>query len=229
MNFYDATAKEGWSPVGYTPVEVPELASHMTEMQMITQMVETATAATAIEKGDTPEGADTLGEINLLVAKADDRLKDVPKFARMNAKQLGHKLAALIEANTDTLKPVTLYKKGVSGNYFEKTINPKILRAPKGYNCVVSLKTEKEADSLKAIQKLKIGAAQFPANIPLQEILSDRMLSWLDLNPDEKQRVKEFQQQNPTSLLPQQTGAPITPGGPVAPQNQPLANAPAVA
>ncbi len=77
MNFYDATAKEGWSPVGYTPspfgfyplpgepakvlqhVEVPELASHLTEMEMITRMVETATAATAIEKGETPEGADT--------------------------------------------------------------------------------------------------------------------------------------------------------------------------
>jgi len=55
---------------------------------MITRMVETATAATAIEKGDTPEGANTLGGINLMVARADERMKDVPKFARPHAKEL---------------------------------------------------------------------------------------------------------------------------------------------
>src|ERR1043165_6312175 len=174
MNFYNAKVpgQEQWSPVGYVPapfgfyplpgkpadvlqhVEVPELKSHLEEMRMVQEMVESATAASAIEKGDTPEGAQTLGEINLMVAKADERLKDVPKFARLHAKQLGDKLIKLVNANTDKLKPVTLYKKSASGAYWEKTIKPSDLKAPKGYNCVVTLKTEKESDDLKTIQKI---------------------------------------------------------------------------
>lgn len=65
MNFYDSTKKEGWSPVGYVPspfgfyhspgepakvlqhVEVPKLASHLEEMNLIKAMVESATAATS--------------------------------------------------------------------------------------------------------------------------------------------------------------------------------------
>jgi len=244
MNFYDSSAKEGWSPIGYVPspwgfypvpgdpnkvikhIEVPELASHLTEMEMITGMVESATAASAIEKGDTPEGAQTLGEINLMVAKADERMKDVPKFARIHAKQLGDKLAKLINAAAakGLLKPVTLYKKSAAGSYYARTIDPKELVAPNGYNCVVTLKAQKEADSLKEIQKLKLGAAQFPMNLPLQEILSDRMLSWLELTPDEKKRVQDYAAQNPMSMLPPPTAAPgaSAPSAPVASTRQPV-------
>lgn len=254
MNFYNSAlpGQEGWSPLGYVPapwgfypvpgdpntvikhIDIPQSDSRMSEMDLITKMVESATAASAIEKGDTPEGAQTLGEISLMAAKADERMKDVPKFARIHAKQLGKKLADLIVANTDKLKPVTLYKKSAGGTYWEKTIKPSDLKAKKGYNCVVTLKAEKEADSLKEIQKLKIGASQFPMNVPLQRILSDRMLSWLELSPDEKKEVQDYETQNPGSLLPQMPGAPgaggpTPPAGPMLPQmslpapvNQPM-------
>jgi hypothetical protein len=227
MNFYDSTAKDGWSPVGYVPspwgfypvpgdpnkvlkhVEVPELKGHMEEMKLITQMVEAATAANAIEKGESPEGVQTLGEVQLMVAKADERMKDVPKFARIHAKQLGHKFAGLVSgaAAKGLLKPVTLYKKGASGAYYEKVLDPALLAAPKGYNCVVTQKSEKEADSLKMIQKLKMTAALFPTNVPLQRITKQRTLSWLELTPEEKREVMEFEDQVP--MLP---GTPPVPG-----------------
>lgn len=218
MNFYDASVKEGWSPVGYVPspwgfyglpgkpaevlqhVEIPELSSHMEEMAMMKNMVQTATATPPIEKGESPKGAQTKSEIELMVAKADERLKDLPKFARIHAKQLGHKFAGLVSANASKLKPVTLYKKGASGIYYENVLDPKVLEAPKGYNCVVTLKSEKEADSLKAIQKLKIARTEFPMNVPLQRIAKDRILSWLDLPPDEKREVMEFEDQVPAMI-----------------------------
>jgi len=239
MNFYNATAKEGWSPVGYTPtpwgfyplpgnpsdvlqhIDIPELASHMEEMAMMKNMVQTATATPPVEKGDTPKGPQTLGEIQLMVAKADERLQDVPKFARIHAKQLGHKIQALVNANTDKLKPVMLYKKSASGKYFERMLDPKELRAPKGYNCVVTLKTEKEADSLKAIQKLRIARAEMPTNVPLMRITKERVLSLLDLPPDEKQQVMDFEDQLPAM--------PMMPGAPVAAPSAIPTNAPAVA
>jgi hypothetical protein len=228
MNFYDATKKPEWTPQGYIPspwgfyplpgnpqevlqhIEIPELASHMEEMAMMKNMVQTATATPPVEKGDTPGGAQTLGEVELMVAKADERLKDVPKFARIHAKQLGHKFAALVSANATKLKPVTLYKKSASGKYYEQVLEPKMLAAPKGYNCVVTLKSEKEADSLKAIQKLKIARMEFPTNAPLQRIAKERILSWLDLPPDEKREVMEFEDQTP-AMMP---GAPAAPGMP---------------
>jgi hypothetical protein len=250
MHFYDATKKEGWSPVGYVPapfgfyglpgkpddvlktVQIPELASHLEEMNFMKSMVETATAATAIDKGEAPQGTDTLGEIQLLAAKADERIKDLPKFARLHANELGKKFVAMVAANGKLLKPVTLYKKGASGTYYEKTVKPSELTSKKGYKCKATQKAQQEADSLKEIQKLKIGAAQFPMNVPLQEILSDRMLSWLELTPDEKKRVQEYQAQNPQSMLPQpiapgpSSSAPPSPAGPspMLPSPAPVAN-----
>lgn len=235
MNFYNAKVPgaEGWTPQGYVPspwgfyplpgkpaevlqhIEIPELASHMEEMAMIKKMVQTASATPPIENGDTPPGPQTLGEIELMVAKADERLKDIPKFARIHAKQVGHKFAALVSANAGKLKPVTLYKKSASGKYYEQVLDPKMLEAPKGYNCVVTLKSEKEADSLRAIQKLKIARTEFPMNAPLQRIAKERILSWLDLPPDEKREVMDFEDQMPAmpGMLP--------PGAPGQPQPAP--------
>jgi hypothetical protein len=238
MNFYDSSKKEGWTPAGYIPepwgfyplpgkpsevlqhIDIPELASHMEEMAMMKNMVQTATATPPVEKGDTPKGPQTLGEIELLVAKADERLKDIPKFARIHAKQLGHKWAALVSANTDKLKPVTLYKKSASGKYYPYDLTPAELKAPQGYNCVVTLKSEKEADSLKAIQKLKIVQAQFPTNVPLQRITKERMLAWLDLPPDEKREVMDFEDQVPALMPGTGPGAPVPGSAALPPTRQ---------
>ncbi len=215
MNFYDASIKEGWSPAGYAPmpwgfyplpgkpkeilehVEVPEIPGRMDEMNMIKQMVETATASTAPTKGQTPQGTQTLGEIEIMVAKADERLRDVPKFARIHAKELGHKFAMLVSgaAKKGLLKPVRLYKKGASGKHYPFDLDPNTLHAPEGYACVVTQKAEKEADSLKMIQKLRMSATMFPMNAPLQHILKERTLSWLDLTPEEKREVMDFDDQ----------------------------------
>lgn len=229
MNFYDSTAKEGWSPIGYVPapwgfypvpgdpnkvlkhIEIPELRGHQSEMEMVTKMVETATAATAVVKGDTPKGTQTFGEIELMVAKADERIKDVPKFARIHAQQLGRKFSQLVDgaARKGLLKPVTLHKKAASGLYYEKVLDPKALIAPKGYNCVVTQKSEKEADGLRMIQKLRMTSAAFPTNAPLQKIMKQRMLNWLELSPEEKRDVMDFEEQMPA--IP---GAPGQPGDP---------------
>jgi len=239
MHFYDSTAKEGWSPVGYVPspfgfypfpgdpnkvlkqIDIPKLESHMEEMQMMRTMVGTATAATPTEAGGNEPQVKTLGALELMTQKAEERIKDLPKYARIHSNEMGDKFAKIVTSPlaAKLLKPVTLYKKGASGTYYEKTIKPSALASKKGYKCKATQKSQQESDSLKEIQKLKIGAQQFPMNIPLQEILGDRVLSWLELTPDEKKRVQDFQQQNPQSMLPQMPGMPAqgAPAGPGAP------------
>ncbi len=240
MHFYDATAKEGWSPIGYTPtpfgfypfpgdpnkvlkqVDIPKLESHMEEMQMMRTMVGTATAATPTEAGGVQPDVKTLGALELMTQKAEERIKDLPKYARINSNEMGDKFAKIVTSPmaAKLLRPVTLHKKGASGTYYEKTIKPSALASKKGYKCKATQKSQQESDSLKEIQKLKIGAAQFPMNIPLQEILGDRVLSWLELTPEEKKRVQDFQEQNPQSMLPQMPGAPGQ-GNPPAPGPSP--------
>jgi hypothetical protein len=236
MHFYDATAKEGWSPVGYTPspfgfypfpgppdkvlkqVEIPALESHMQEMQMMRDMVGTATAATPTEAGGVQPDVKTLGALELMTQKAEERIKDLPKYARIHSSEMGDKFAKIVTSPmaAKLLNPLTLYKKGASGTYYEKTIKPSALASKKGYKCKATQKSQQESDSLKEIQKLKIGATQFPTNVPLQRILSDRMLQWLDLTPEEKKEVQDYQAQNPQSMLPQPPGAPAQ-AGPAAP------------
>jgi hypothetical protein len=235
MHFYDATVPghEGWSPVGYTPspfgfyglpgppdkilqtIQIPELTSHMDEMQMMRTMVGTATAATPTESGGNQPDVKTLGALELMTEKAEERIKDLPKYARIHSSEMGDKFSKIVTSPlaAKLLKPVTLYKKGASGTYYEKTLKPSAFASKKGYKCKATQKSQQESDSLKEIQKLKIGAQQFPMNVPLQKILSDRMLSWLDLTPEEKKEVQDFQQQNPQSMLPQMPGMPGQ-GGP---------------
>ncbi len=241
MNFYDATAKEGWTPAGFAPtpwgfyplpgkpsevlqhVEVPEIPGRMPEMAMIKTMVETATAATALSKGATAEGVQTLGEVELMIAKADERMKDTPKFARIHAQELGRKFSALVSgaAGKGILKPVTLFKKGGSGKHYPYELDPNVLYSPEGYECVITQKAEKEADTLKMIQKLKMAATMFPVNQPLQNLLKERTLSWLDLTPEEKKQVMDFEDQVGMAV-PGISGLPAgAPGVPAMPSGMP--------
>lgn len=239
MNFYDATAKEGWSPVGYSPapfgfyglpgdpnkvlhhIEVPELASHLEEMTMIQQMVESATAATAIEKGDSEQGVKTLGEIQLLAQKAEARNKAKDKFLKQRDLDLGNKVQLLVNANPDLLEDVTLHKKSASGKFYPRTLKSKELVSKSGYRCRVTQKAQKDADALQSIQKIKIIAEQFPGNMPLQMILKKKMLDFGDLTPEEKQEVMDFQDQ-----IVGPDGQPVLPSATPSAQPMPILNSP---
>lgn len=234
MNFYDATAKEGWSPVGYVPspfgfyplpgkpadvlqhVEVPELASHMEEMGMIKSMVESATAATRIEKGDAENGTKTLGEIQLLAQKASQRISAINKYLKQRDIDLGNKVAALVNANPDLLEDVVLHKKSPSGRFFPRTVKASELTSKAGYRCRVTQKAQKDADALESIQKLQIVAAQFPLNAPLQKVKKEKMLDYLsDLSPEQKEEIMNFDDQMAAMGMGMPGGAPGAPAMPM--------------
>ena len=225
MNFFDATAKEGWSPVGYAPapwgfyglpgkpadvlqhVEVPELKSHLEEINLMRQMVETATAATSIQKGEADQSTKTLGEIQLLAAKATARISAINKYLKQRDKDLGNKIALLVNANPHLLEDVVLHKKSPSGKYFPRTVKSSELVSRNGYRCRVTQKAQKDADALETIQKTKLVANTFPMNTPLQNILKEKMLDFVDLTPEQKREVMDFQDQ-----MPPMPGMPIQPG-----------------
>ena len=181
---------------------------------MIKGMVESATAATRIEKGDTENGSKTLGEIQLLAAKAAQRISAINRYLKQRDIDLGNKVAALVNANPDLLEDVVLHKKSPSGRFFPRTVKSKELVSRSGYRCRVTQKAQEDADALESIQKLQIVAAQFPLNAPLQKIKKEKMLDYLDdLTPEQKEEVMNFDDQM-AAMASQMSQA--RPGGPGA-------------
>jgi hypothetical protein len=228
MNYYNSSI-EGFSPQTFQPaawgwypipagqngdidkvvkrVEIPELSESLDEMQFLIGLVERSTAATSIEKGESPEGQVTLGEIKLLDAKATKRITSMSKFYRQVWKDLGDKFVMIVEANEDKLDAVKLYKKSVKGNYFAKEISPSDWKSKSGYKTRVTTQSEKEQDSIDSIQKMDVIMTRFPTNLPLREIYQKKLLDWAKLSPDETKEVMDFEKQQ-TGMMQQMPGMP---------------------
>jgi hypothetical protein len=236
MNFYDSTAKEGWTPVGYDPapfgfyplpgkpsdvlqnVAIPEMEDVFNELNFIDEEIQGVSGATALESGDPDPnngGAQqTAQELQLLAQKAEARAKNVSKYHKRYWEDIGNLFVALVMANGETMTAPKLHKKGPSGKYYPKTVNLKNTYSKDGYKVKVGSKADKESDALQMIQKLQVATAQFPQNVPLQNIFKEKTLDWLDLTPEEMKEVMAYEDQ-PKPMLPGVPGAP--PGGPPNP------------
>jgi hypothetical protein len=237
MNFYDSTAKEGWTPIGYDPapfgfyplpgppkdvlqaVQIPEMEDVFNELNFIDGEIQGVSGATAIENGDTdpnPQGAQqTAQEIQILADKAKQRAQNISKYHKRYWEDIGNIFVALVMANGETMQKPTLHKKGVSGKFYAKTLDLAKTYSKQGYKVTVGSKADKESDSLQTVQKLQIATSQFPNNIPLQKIQKQKTLDWLDLTPEEKAEVMEFDDQQPPGTPPIVGKSPLAPpGGP---------------
>ena len=101
MHYYNSSI-EGFSPQTFNPipwgwypipigqggriddvikkVEIPELSESLDEMQYIVGMIEKATGATATQQGVQSEKQVTLGEVQLALGEAKERIKGMSKF-----------------------------------------------------------------------------------------------------------------------------------------------------
>lgn len=234
MTFYDFTAPaegEKWAPQTYEPapwawiptygdpnkttkrVDIPDLSEAMDEMGYIKAIVEEATASTATEKGTKEQGDITLGQIQIMMANANERITSMAKFYRPARKELGELWYQMVIANKDYLKPQDLFKKSYKGNFFSETFDPRTLKNGKGYKCTVTSTSERDQNNLMTIQKMKAVAADFPGNTPLQRILQEKELELIGLDPDEKQEVMDFEKNKATlpGAVPGAVPSPITP------------------
>lgn len=231
MNFYDATAKEGWVPetfeaipFGWYPlpgkpseilqrVEIPDLTESLDEMAFIKNLVESSTAATAQKKGESENGKVTLGEVELITKAATERITSISKFYNLAQKEKAEKFAKIVNANPDKLDAVKLYKKSHRGNWFNKKVNPQDWRSDHGYTARIISSTEREENSIKTLQKLRAVQIDFQGNAALMKITQKKELEFAGLNPDEIKEVMDYQVQNPTPMItPQGTSIPqLTP------------------
>jgi hypothetical protein len=173
------------------PVAISGLDDTLQAISAITNMVERGTGATAIEKGQSEQGQQTLGEINILVGKAQERTTAMAKFYRLAWYEFAKKWNGLMQANSP--KFMKLYKQSHSGKMVEKRIFTNEWKS--SYEPMVTSSSEQESNDTKAIQKFMFVLSQFPNNVALRKIAQKRELQILDLTPEELKQVEDGEDQ----------------------------------
>ena len=204
------------------PVEVSGLDDTLTAIQAVVSIVERGTGATAIEKGQAEKGQQTLGEIQILVGKANERTTAMAKFYKIAWCELAYKWDGLMQANAP--KIIKLFKTGRSGKSYPMTVLQGEWKSDIGYKPIVSSSSEQEIENTKGIQKFMFILSQFPNNTALKKIAQKRMLEIVDLTPEELREVEEAEEQA-EKMMEQQAmmaGQPMQ-GQPSQPQGQPIA------
>lgn len=231
MHYYDSSLKAdgfipstfnpvpwGWYPIPGKPsdvlqkVDIPDLSESLDEMQYLTTMVEKATGATATQQGAVQANQRTLGEVQLAQNEAKARTQGMSKFYTNVWKQRATKFLKLIEAASDRLDAVKIYKEGKNTNdIYEREISPSDWMTKAGYRVKVWSQDEKKANDTNALNKEIQALNLFPGNPKLLEVVQRKTLELVDLKPDEITAIMEFEKAkmaNPMmqGALPNQSG-----------------------
>lgn len=199
------------------PVQISGLEDTMEAINQVIQIAERGSGATALEKGEQQPGQQTLGEIQILVGKANERTTAMAKFYRIAWYELACKWRDLMQANAP--KFIKLYKTSAKGKVYPKRVFSSDWVSKDGYEPTVRSSSEREVDTTKSIQKFMFIKSQFPNNPALNRIAQKRMLQIVDLTPEELKEVEdaEKQAQQPQLTQPEQ---PSQPGQPAQPDPQ---------
>lgn len=240
MHYFDSTI-EGFQPQTFSPVawgwygvpgkpqdvlqkvDIPDLSESLDEMEFIIQMTEKSTGATATQQGAQTERQITLGEVQLALGEAKERIKGMSKYYTQVWKDRAYKFLKLIEAAPDKLDAVTINKKGKNTDaQFTREITPKDWRTKAGYTIKIWSQDEKKTQDSQAIEKLNAVVTNIPGNPKLLEVYQRKLLEFADLKPEEVNAIMEFENQRREMMTSQIANDPMLQAGlPIAsPQQQ---------
>ena len=219
MHYYDATVENftpssfaplpwGWYPVPGKPqdvlqkVDIPDLSESLDEMQFVINVMERATGATATQQGAPTERQITLGEVQLALGEAKERIKGMSKFYTPAWKQRGEIFINLLEAGADKLDAVKIYKHGSNtDDIYSREITPKDWRTKSGYLCKVWSQEERDTQNTNNIQKINYAKSVLPENQKLNEISQRKALEFAGLTPDEINTIMEEEQKRKEAMM----------------------------
>jgi|GEM_PF-864965 len=240
MHYYDAT-KEGFNPQTFQPmpfgwygmpgkpsdilekVDIPDLSDSIDEMRFVLEMAERATGASSQQQGMENQRTVTLGEVQLMLGEAKERIKGMSKFYTQVWKERGETFIKLIEASHDKLDAVKVYKKGKNtDNIYGREIMPHDWMTEQGYRCKVWSRDEKDAQSTESLQKWNAVKMAMPDNPKVDEIYKRKIVEFAGANPDETNEIMEFEQQKREALLSMVGNGVDMPGLPPGEGQQPV-------
>jgi len=221
MNFYDGSIDDEFSPQTFIAkpwgwyklpgdpnktmknVPVADLSESLDEIDFVIKVAEKATGATSTQQGAITERKITLGEVQLALGEAKERVKGMSKFYTPAWKERGHKFLKLIEAGSDKLDAVKIYKKGRNTDtIFKREIEPSDWMTEEGYQVKVWSQEEKDAKDTEELQLLNAVVVNMPGNPKLIEIYQRKLLTFAKLKPEEVNEVIEAEKTKPPLQFP---------------------------
>ena len=209
----------------FKQLPVADLSESLDEMTYVVSMIEKATGATTTQQGSVQEKQITLGEVELALGEAKERIKGMSKFYTPAWKERGTKFLKLIEAASDKLDAVKIHKKGRNtDNIFTREIAPKDWMTELGYMTKVWSQDEKATNDSQVLEKLNAAVINIPGNPKLIEVYQRKLLEFAGLTPEEINTIMEMEKQKQemmanAGVMAQPMGQP---GLPQKPQQQQL-------
>src|SRR3990167_6023534 len=250
MNYYDSSLKAdgfipstfnpmpwGWYPIPGKPKDVLQKVDMGGEPgnlefdNFIIDMVQKATGATDTQQGVQTKAGTTLGEVELAQAEAKARTQGMSKFYTNAWKQRATKFLKLIEAASDKLDAVKIYKEGKNtDNVSEREISPKDWMTKAGYRVKVWSQDEKKANDTDQLKKLQTLRLEMFDNPEVLKVYQRKLLEYADITPDEAVSIMQFEERKrlaienapPIPIQPGQNNQVPPPQSPMEITGQPI-------
>jgi len=210
----------------FKQMPVQDLSDSLDEMNFLLTMLEKGTGATQTLQGVKSEQQVTLGEVQLTLGEAKERVKGMSKFYTQAWKDRGLIFIKLLEAAGDKIDAVKVYKKGRNtDNIFEREISPADWKSEAGYRVKVWSQDEKNAESQDSLQKMNAAKTVMPDNPVVDTVYKRKVLEFSDFTPDELNDAMKYEEEKRQMMLQQaQMGIvpPQQPGQPAGAQPPPL-------
>jgi len=210
----------------FKQMPVQDLSESLDEMNFLLTMLEKGTGATQTLQGVKSQQQVTLGEVQLTLGEAKERVKGMSKFYTQAWKDRGLIFIKLLEAAGDKIDAVKVYKKGRNtDNIYEREISPADWKSDAGYRCKVWSQDEKNAESQDSLQKMNAAKTVMPDNPVVDTVYKRKVLEFSDFTPDELNDAMKYEEEKRQMMLQQaQMGIaqPEQPGQPVGAQPPPL-------
>lgn len=215
MFFYNSTITPEFIPQTFNPyawaffpvpgnpadlmqqIPIPDLSSSLDQIAWVKNMIEQATAATTTMQGATTPSTVTLGEVELAVGAAQQRIQSMTPFYSHAWQESAQKLYKLIEggANSGYLDKISMVKRGARGNSFMQSVKYKDLITPHGYTIEALPENIDEQQTMDDLQKLNVAISVMPENAALKRIYKEKLIDVTNLTPEQKNEVKQAEEQ----------------------------------
>lgn len=213
-------------------VEIPDLEDTLEQMNFIMTIAQQVSAATNTQEGVKEQGAQiTLGQVQLMLANAKERVKSMAVYYTQSWEDFGLKYCKMLEAASDLIDPVIINKKGrLTKKNYSKKITPQMWYSKVGHKVEVRMKEDVDAATADSLQKLQYSKSLMPGNMALDSIIKRKSLDFAHLDSaemsevmkEDEMQMKQMMEQPPMlNGQPQPTlGQPgqSQPGAPQQPQ-----------
>lgn len=220
MNYFNSSlTEEGFMPQTFEPVpwgwypipagesgklgdqimhvDVPDLEDTLEHMNFVMTIAQQVSAATTTQEGVKTPTQVTLGEVQLALANAKERVKSMAVYYNASWEDFGLKYTKMIEAASDIMDDVVVVKKGrITKKNYAKRVSPAQWFQKMAYKVEVRMKEDVQAQAGDSLQKLQYSKSLMPANQALDSIIKQKSLEFSDLSSTEMEAVmKEDEQQ----------------------------------